>query len=318
MKKIISIILSLVMLVLGGSTLVADAKGNDKEKNTVENYVSYKGIKLYTKAYNYSSKTKEAIIYLHGLGGNSESGEFLNNKSNPYMTITMDLLNHGKSGKLDAITWDNYLDSIKSVLDYYNIKKAYIVGHSFGADTAMMFQNKYPKISKKIVLLDRAHYNFKDLDRFNMNRRLFEILEYNPSSGLTFEEFSKFMDLSYNNNIEKTYNTKSKTLFIGADPNHYFGDPSTGSPSLSQVVAMIKSNPEAFGLSHEMVKDLKDISEENLKDYSKFILERMDNLSKINKKIKVVKTPYKHTMVTDAETKDKVLNYVIDFINRGK
>ena len=314
MKKIISIILVLIIGVLGAKTLISESKGDNKGGETVENYVAYKGVNLYTKTYNYSDKTKEAIIYLHGLGGNSQSGEFLNNPSNPYMTITMDILNHGKSGKIDSITWDNHLDSIKAVLDYYKIKKAYIVGHSFGADTAMMFQEKYPKISKRVILLDRAHYNFKDLEKFNMDRKLFEVLEYNPSTGLTFDDFSKFMDLSYNNDIEKTYDTKNKTLFIGSAPKHYFGDPEAKVPSLPQLVTMIKSNPEALGLTKEAVKDLKDVSEGDLKKYSEFILEKMDNLSAVNKNIKVIKTPYKHTMVTDPEAKEEVLKYIIDFI----
>ncbi|MEW8956441.1 alpha/beta fold hydrolase [Clostridium sp.] len=314
MKKIISIILVLIIGVLGAKTLISESKGDNKGGETVENYVAYEGVNLYTKTYNYSDKTKEAIIYLHGLGGSSQSGEFLNNPSNPYMTITMDMLNHGNSGKIDSITWDNHLDSIKAVLDYYNVKKAYIVGHSFGADTAMMFQEKYPKISKRVILLDRAHYNFKDLEQFNMDRKLFEILEYNPLTGLTFDDFSKFMDLSYNNDIEETYDTKNKTLFIGSDPKHYFGDPDAKVPSLSQVVSMIKSNPEALGLTKEAVKDLKDVSEEDLKKYSEFILKKMDNLSAVNKNIKVIKTPYKHTMVIDPEAKEEVLKYIIDFI----
>jgi pimeloyl-ACP methyl ester carboxylesterase len=321
MKKIFSLIMALVLCVGIGSFIsrsnaigITSPSARADENNPTARSVQYGDITIHTECYNYSPKAREAVVYLHGLGGNSKNAEFLYHESNSYMTISFDLLNHGNTGKMQLSNWDTLLESINVVMSSYGIKKAYLVGHSFGAEAAMMFTQKYPDRVKKVVLVDRAHFNSKELDQFNMTRSLFEILEYNPKSGLTFEEFSGYLDLTYNNNITNTYNLRKKVLLLGSDPKHYFGDPDGGMPSLDQLIAMFKLSPDQFGMPAEVAAMLPDVTQENLKDYSSFILQKMDDFASANRLFSVIKTPFKHTMVWDENSKDVVRTHILKFL----
>ena len=253
MKKVFTYIVAM-MLIFSFAITPCKAEGAVKQK-----YVDYKGVKIYTESYNYSPKAKEAVIFLHGLGGSYAHGKFLYDQSNPYMTITMDYLDHGNSGHVPTMSWDEHLKSIKAVLDAYGIKKAHLVGHSFGADTAMMFAKKYPERVKDVVLLDRAYYNFKDYEKFNLTENVLTTLEYDPQSGLSHDEFLQYMDMSWNNDITKTWDLNRDVLLLGGSAKNFLADPETGFPSLAGIIAMIKQNPSEFGIDPEAAKLLPEI-----------------------------------------------------------
>ena len=226
---------------------------NALAQTTDGRYVQFGDTEIYTRVYNYKPKANEAVLFLHGLGGSHAHAEFLFHPDNPYMTITLDLLNHGQSGNSAEISWDILLGSIKAVIDGYGLKKVNLVGHSFGADMAMIFAQAYPKLVKEVVLIDRAYYNFSDLAQYGFTRQLVQLLEYNPMSGLTFYEFNQYLELAYSTDITQTWELKKTVLLVSADPSVYL--------TLPGFIAMLKMYPEQFGLTPELVSDLPDISE---------------------------------------------------------
>ncbi len=309
MKKVFTYIVAM-MLIFSFAITPCKAEGAVKQK-----YVDYKGVKIYTESYNYSPKAKEAVIFLHGLGGSYAHGKFLYDQSNPYMTITMDYLDHGNSGHVPTMSWDEHLKSIKAVLDAYGIKKAHLVGHSFGADTAMMFAKKYPERVKDVVLLDRAYYNFKDYEKFNLTENVLTTLEYDPQSGLSHDEFLQYMDMSWNNDITKTWDLNRDVLLLGGSAKNFLADPETGFPSLAGIIAMIKQNPSEFGIDPEAAKLLPDMTEDNVLDIYNFLRTKVSKFDSVNKRFSSIQTSYAHgDMVRSADAMNAMREYVIDYL----
>lgn len=312
MKKIFTSILTMVLIF---SFMVIPCKAEDGIK---QKYVKYKGVKIYTEAYNYSPNAKEAIIFLHGLGGDHTHSQFLNDQSNPYMTITLDYLDHGNSGHVDTMFWDEHLGSIKAVLDAYGIEKAHVVGHSFGADTAMMFAKKYPEKVKDVVLLDRAYFNFSDYAKFNITKKVLEVLEYEPKSGLSKEEFLQYTDMLWNNNITKTWNINKNVLLLGGSAANFEADPLSGMPSIASIITMIKQseNPlKEFGIDPADAEALPDITEENVSDLVNFLRAKVNAFSTVNKKFSSIQTSYAHgEMVRGTDAMNSMREYVLEYL----
>ncbi len=274
-----------------------------------ERYIQYKGVGIYTTVYNAGANVNQAVLFLPGLGAGHESARFLHHPDNKHMTVTLDYLNHGNSGKVAEINWEEHLGSIKAVLDAYGIKKAYLVGHSFGADTAMMFALHYPSRVRDMVLIDRAYYNFADLEQFNFTRSLTAVLEYNPGSGLTYQEFLQYLEMTHDNDISATWGIKQKTLLISADPSIYL--------MLPELVAMIKMFPEQFGMTPEQVAALPDISEQDAAGMVNYIAGKAANFSNENHRFDVLRTPYPHAMIYDESLQPQVRGYVLEYLKNG-
>ncbi|SHH76747.1 alpha/beta fold hydrolase [Clostridium magnum] len=304
MKKLFMCIFT-VVLALGVIVMPSKVEAATKEK-----YVNYKGVKVYTESYNYSPNAKEAIIFLHGLGGNHSHAEFLYNDSNPYMTISLDYLDHGNSGHVPTITWDNHLGSIKAVLDAYGIKKAHIVGHSFGADTAMMFAKKYPEHVKDVVLLDRAYFNFKDYEKFNITKNLMGTLEYDPKAGLSKGEFSQYVDMLWDNDITKTWKINKDVLLIGGNGKNFMG--------LDVFINALKSSEELaeqLGFDPKVVAEFPDMTEQNVLDLVDYLRLKINQFPSVNKRFSSIQTDYAHgDMVRDGDAMNAMRNYVVEYL----
>ncbi|MBS4026177.1 MAG: alpha/beta hydrolase [Clostridia bacterium] len=308
MKKLalsLALLLGLVYILMPFSPVQAESPRQE--------YISFQGVEIFTQAYNYTSKANEAIIYLPGLGSTHYDARFLHNSSNTYMTVSLDYLGHGKSGTLPNINWDLHLDSIKAVIDAYNINKVHLVGHSFGADTAMMFAKKYPGSVKDIVLIDRAYYNFAEIEQFNFTRSLIELLEYNPET-LTYEAFINYLDMSYGNDISQTWDLKKKVLLLGGDPAQTF----LTEPSIPFMIFLLKTFPDWFGLTQEQVAHLPDISEKDVLDLVSFLDEKLFAFEEVNHRFKMFYTPFSHRMVFEPEHFDSIRGYILGYLKNGK
>ena len=114
--------------------------------------ITYKNTKI-----NYISKNsgENAVVFLHGWGGDCQSFIALSNCINDYQTkhILIDFPPFGKSEEPKQIwTLEDYANCLYLVLQKENIKKVIIIAHSFGGRVAICFDNIYTNIVQKMLI----------------------------------------------------------------------------------------------------------------------------------------------------------------------
>ena len=81
------------------------------------------------------------------LHGNGESSDYFTR------VFAVDTRGHGKSPRGDApFTLAQFVEDLKQLLDYLELKKIILLGFSDGGNIAMMFTLKYPQYVKKLIL----------------------------------------------------------------------------------------------------------------------------------------------------------------------
>ncbi|MFY7670508.1 alpha/beta fold hydrolase [Tenacibaculum sp. MEBiC06402] len=119
----------------------------------MENSVVYKNTKVAYYCYGKGAKT---ILLLHGFLENSSMWKaIINEFSNQYKIIAIDLLGHGNSECLGYVhTMEEISESVKVVLTKEKVNKAIFVGHSMGGYVALTLAEKYPEFFEKLCLLN--------------------------------------------------------------------------------------------------------------------------------------------------------------------
>ncbi|MFL9845397.1 alpha/beta fold hydrolase [Flavobacterium rhizosphaerae] len=94
------------------------------------------------------------IILLHGFLENQTMWEFfVQQYSQSYRVITIDLLGHGKTPCIGYVhTMEDQADVVYAVVNHLQVSNAIIMGHSMGGYIALAFANLYPEMVKGIVL----------------------------------------------------------------------------------------------------------------------------------------------------------------------
>ncbi|MFO8062741.1 MAG: alpha/beta hydrolase [bacterium] len=123
------------------------------------NFIEINGHTLHTRIFN-ENKT-ETIVMLHGFGASTYSFNSIIDSLDNYRILLYDRPGFGFSGRPLDITWENnpydysyQAGLLKSILDYYDIDKAHIAGHSAGGFIALIFTAKYPCYTDKIILIN--------------------------------------------------------------------------------------------------------------------------------------------------------------------
>ncbi|MFA6923974.1 MAG: alpha/beta hydrolase [Bacteroidales bacterium] len=121
-----------------------------------------------------------AIVLLHGF---TESLEIWNNftekLSEKYKVITIDLPGHGKSECIAEVhTMELMADCVKAVLEFLNVKKCVMFGHSMGGYVTLAFTKKFPEMINGFGLFHSSA--FADTPEAKENRkRAIEIIRKN-------------------------------------------------------------------------------------------------------------------------------------------
>ncbi|TFG25197.1 MAG: alpha/beta hydrolase [Promethearchaeota archaeon] len=98
----------------------------------------------------------EHVLLVHGFGDRKEHwrGQF-DYLSKYFKTIRLDNRGAGKSDRPDMVyKMDVYVDDIKGLLDFLNIEKTNIIGHSLGGMIVQNMAIKYPNRVNKIILIN--------------------------------------------------------------------------------------------------------------------------------------------------------------------
>lgn len=117
------------------------------------------GLKLY---YERHGTGKEAILFIHGLGGDvaawDEERVFFHRLG--YTTIAVDLRGHGYSDHAqdeDGYGIERFADDIHALIEAENLKDFILVGHCFGGMVAFLTELIYPGRAKALILIDSSY-----------------------------------------------------------------------------------------------------------------------------------------------------------------
>ncbi len=97
------------------------------------------------------------LIMLHGLTGNLAVWHLriVPQLRRHFTVITVDLRGHGYTDMPPSgYTTGDLAEDLKGLMDALEIDRAYVVGHSYGADTALNFALRYPERLIKLVALE--------------------------------------------------------------------------------------------------------------------------------------------------------------------
>lgn len=145
-----------------GYQVVWNEKENDININSnYQNILDIKDIKIPVNgidihAIDYGGSGKDVIL-VHGLTANARFWDAIAERLiKNYHVIAIDVRGRGDSDKPETGYYDywQYVDDVKSVLDYYKIDKVIYMGHSMGALTGVLFANQYPERLERLVLVD--------------------------------------------------------------------------------------------------------------------------------------------------------------------
>lgn len=98
------------------------------------------------------------VLCIHGITANCRCWDVPAKGLAPdYRVLAMDLRGRGNSDKPDSgYSLDYHTNDIKCLLEYMNIKKAVIMGHSLGAFIGLAFAAQYPEMTDRLILVDGA------------------------------------------------------------------------------------------------------------------------------------------------------------------
>jgi pimeloyl-ACP methyl ester carboxylesterase len=114
------------------------------------------GSRIHYKSYG---KGDEAIILIHGWGGNLEiwSEHIPRLRRTRNRALAISLRGHGESDKPQTVySMDLYARDIEAVMRDAKVKRAVLVGHSMGTPVMRQFYRKYPQKTLGLVIVDGA------------------------------------------------------------------------------------------------------------------------------------------------------------------
>jgi pimeloyl-ACP methyl ester carboxylesterase len=106
-----------------------------------------------TRIYYETAGAGEPVIFIHGMAldsrvWNPQWEAF----AKAFRVIRYDVRGFGKSGRVTAT--HNPTEDLKLLMDFLNIKKATLIGHSMGGNIALNFAVKHPGYVKKVIAAD--------------------------------------------------------------------------------------------------------------------------------------------------------------------
>lgn len=102
----------------------------------------------------------DAIIFLHGLGGNLTQWALVAPElAASHRVLGLDLPGFGGTRRLRGqLTYDRLADEVFGLMDRRGVKRAYLVGHSFGGAVATHMALRAPERLRGLVLVSPAGY----------------------------------------------------------------------------------------------------------------------------------------------------------------
>lgn len=95
------------------------------------------------------------LLILHGYFGMSDNWKTLGNQfSEDYQVHLIDQRNHGRSFQADEFNYKVLAEDLYNYIQHHQLENVYLVGHSMGGKTAMLFAATYPDLVDKLIVVD--------------------------------------------------------------------------------------------------------------------------------------------------------------------
>lgn len=96
------------------------------------------------------------LLIIHGYLGMSDNWKTLAGQyvAAGFQTHALDMRNHGKSFHSDEFTYDAMAHDLVEYINFHNLQKVDVIGHSMGGKAAMFFAVKHPELLNKLVVAD--------------------------------------------------------------------------------------------------------------------------------------------------------------------
>ncbi|ALS98641.1 alpha/beta fold hydrolase [Lacimicrobium alkaliphilum] len=105
----------------------------------------------------------EAVILLHGLFGSLENLNSIKRAlETDYQVVSVDLPDHGDSPHSQHFSYQQYADSVLTLMDELKLDKAIVLGHSMGGKVAMTLALQHPDRVSKLIVADIAPVTYPD------------------------------------------------------------------------------------------------------------------------------------------------------------
>lgn len=197
-----------------------------------EVYIDTNGIKLHTIIIG----SGDPLILLHGFP------EFwycwksvIPGLKNNFKLIIPDMRGYNLSDKpkdIEKYKIEYLLGDIKSLIENLNLKQVYLAGHDWGGVVAWAFAEKYPKLLKKLIILNAPHPKiFQKTLRTDKKQQvassyIFEFLKPEAEKKLFEDDYRRLKQAVFEDMINKTNFTefdKEKYIEAWSQPGALLG-----------------------------------------------------------------------------------------------
>ncbi len=95
------------------------------------------------------------LLILHGYFGMGDNWKsHANVLGEHYQVHLIDQRNHGRSFHSDDFDYELLVADLKAYVLFHGLEKVYLLGHSMGGKTAMLFAVTYPELVSKLIVAD--------------------------------------------------------------------------------------------------------------------------------------------------------------------
>jgi len=95
------------------------------------------------------------LLILHGYFGMSDNWKSLGNQfSEDFQVHLIDQRNHGRSFHAEAFSYEILVADLYHYIQYHQLESVFLIGHSMGGKTAMLFAVTYPELVDKLIIVD--------------------------------------------------------------------------------------------------------------------------------------------------------------------
>ena len=130
-----------------------------------------------------SGNGKKPLVLLHGFMENTSIwDDMLPHLSEQFSIIKIDLPGHGKSEVYQKVNTVEFMaEKVKEVIDFLNLEKINLLGHSLGGYVTLAFAEKFPELLNSITLFFSTTLP-DDEEKKNIRKRSIAVMDENFST----------------------------------------------------------------------------------------------------------------------------------------